>query len=47
MLKKLSLVFLIVILQMPITLKAQFDTAHLSNDYINQYIYPRPNGQNS
>ena len=40
MLKKLSLVFLIVILQMPITLKAQLDTVHWSNEHINQYIYP-------
>ena len=40
MLKKLSLVFLIVILQMPISLKAQLDTVHFSNEYINQYIYP-------
>ena len=41
MLKKLSLVFLIVILQMPISLKAQLDTVHFSNEYINQYIYPQ------
>ena len=32
MLKKLSLVFLIVILQVPITLKAQLDTLRLSNE---------------
>ena len=40
MLKKLSLVFLIVILQVPITLKAQLDTLRLSNEYIERYIYP-------
>ena len=40
MLKKLSLVFLIVILQVPINLKAQLDTLRLSNEYIERYIYP-------
>lgn len=40
MLKKLSLVFLIAILQVPFVLKAQIDTAFLQNEYTSQYIFP-------
>jgi len=39
--KKIVVVFFILLVQMPFFSKAQFDTAHLSNDYINQYIYPQ------
>lgn len=38
--KKLSLVFLIAILQVPFVLKAQIDTAFLQNEYTSQYIFP-------
>lgn len=38
--KKIVVIFFALILQMPITLKAQLDTVHLSNEHINQYIYP-------
>jgi hypothetical protein len=40
MLKKLSLVFLIAILQIPFVLKAQIDRAFLQNEYTSQYIFP-------
>ena len=38
--KKIVVIFFALLLQVPITLKAQLDTAHFSNEHINQYIYP-------
>lgn len=38
--KKIVVIFFALLLQMPISLKAQLDTVHWSNEHINQYIYP-------
>lgn len=38
--KKISLVFLVAVLQTPFALKAQIDTAFLQNEYTSQYIFP-------
>ena len=38
--KNLGLVFLVAVLQMSISLKAQIDTAFLQNEYTSQYIFP-------
>jgi hypothetical protein len=38
--KKIVVIFFALLLQVPISLKAQLDTVHFSNEHINQYIYP-------
>jgi hypothetical protein len=40
LIKKIGVVFFILLIQMPFVLKAQLDTLRLSNEHISQYIYP-------